>query len=175
MALLKIAKMGHPVLLREAVAVADPTAPEIVSLVSDMLETMHDARGAGLAAPQVHRALRLFVYHVPISRAADGEAPIAPRVLINPTITPLSDEMMNCTEGCLSLPALRGLVPRFAHVGFEGQDLEGKTISGEARGFHANVLQHENDHLDGILYTMRMKDFSSFGYVDEFTRAEDPA
>jgi peptide deformylase len=170
-ALLKIARMGHPVLLRKADPIEDPLSPDVTSLVSDMIETMLDASGAGLASPQVHRSLRLFVYHVPASRTAEGEAPLAPRALINPVLRPLSDETVLCVEGCLSLPAIRGTVPRYAHVAFEGWNEQGQPVSGEATGFHANVLQHEYDHLDGILYPMRMTDFASFGYADEFSRA----
>ncbi|AOX21194.1 peptide deformylase [Kozakia baliensis] len=170
MALLKIARMGHPVLLQSALPVEDIQAPEISTLISDMLETMKDVNGAGLAAPQVHVSRRLFVYHVPTQRTQEGEEPLAPRALINPTLTPLSDEIMVCAEGCLSLPGLRGSVPRFAHIRYEGWDRNGVHVSGEARGFHANVLQHEYDHLDGVLYPMRMKDFNTFGYADEIAR-----
>ncbi|WP_336762947.1 peptide deformylase [Asaia sp. VD9] len=173
MALLKIARMGHPVLLQKAQPVEDVHSLTIRQLVSDMIETMLDSRGAGLAAPQVHKSLRLFVYHVPEPRCMAGEAPIPPRVLINPEITPLDDAVMECTEGCLSLPLLRGVVTRHAAVAYKGLDLDGTVISGEARGFHANVLQHEYDHLEGILYTMRMTDFASFGYAEEFAIPRD--
>ncbi|RUT25053.1 peptide deformylase [Asaia sp. W19] len=173
MALLKIARMGHPVLLQKAQPVEDVHSLTIRQLVSDMIETMLDSRGAGLAAPQVHKSLRLFVYHVPEPRCMAGEAPIPPRVLINPEITPLGDAVMECTEGCLSLPLLRGVVPRHAAVAYKGLGLDGTVISGEARGFHANVLQHEYDHLEGILYTMRMTDFASFGYAEEFAIPRD--
>lgn len=171
MALLKIARMGHPVLVRRAAEVDDLLHPEIRRLAEDMIETMHDAAGAGLAAPQVHRSLRLFVYHVPPSRVRDGGTPIAPSVLINPVLTVLSEEKMSCTEGCLSLPGLRGVVQRHAHIAYEGYDLDGMHVSGEARGFHANVLQHECDHLDGILYPMRITDFSTFGFQEELAQA----
>ncbi|GBQ87242.1 peptide deformylase [Asaia krungthepensis] len=173
MALLKIARMGHPVLLQKAQEVEDVHSLTIRQLVSDMIETMLDSRGAGLAAPQVHKSLRLFVYHVPEARCAAGESPIPPRVLINPEITPLGDDTMECTEGCLSLPLLRGVVPRHAAVTYKGLGLDGAVIGGEARGFHANVLQHEYDHLEGILYTMRMTDFASFGYAEEFATPRD--
>lgn len=168
MALLKIARMGHPVLLQRAQPVEDVHSLSIRQLVSDMIETMLDSRGAGLAAPQVHKSLRLFVYHVPEARCGAGEPPIPPRVLINPEIAPVGNAMMQCTEGCLSLPSLRGVVPRHAVVTYRGLDLDGAVITGEASGFHANVLQHECDHLEGILYTMRMTDFATFGYAEEF-------
>ncbi|GBR07437.1 peptide deformylase [Asaia siamensis] len=173
MALLKIARMGHPVLLQTAQPVEDVHSLSVRQLVSDMIETMLDSRGAGLAAPQVHKSLRLFVYHVPEQRCAEVEMPIPPRVLINPEITPVGDAIMQCTEGCLSLPLLRGVVPRHAVVAYKGLDLDGSLISGEARGFHANVLQHEFDHLNGVLYTMRIRDFGSFGYADELTAPRD--
>ena len=173
MALLKIARMGHPVLLERARPVADPTDPAIRRLASDMIETMLDAPGVGLAAPQVHVSLRLFVFRVPAARAGDG-AEVAPRVLINPEITSLSDEMMMCSEGCLSIPGMRGTVPRYAHIHYRGLDIDGRVVEAEARGFHANVIQHEYDHLDGILYPMRLVDFASFGYVEEFGKSIPP-
>lgn len=170
MALLKIARMGNPVLHQVAQAVSDPKAPEIQSLIADMLETMADARGAGLAAPQVHQPLRIFVYHVPTNRVANPEEALLPRVLINPEITPVGDEMMICSEGCLSIPGLRADVPRHAKVRYSGLDENGEVLEGEATGFHANVLQHENDHLNGILYPQRITDFERFGHVEEILR-----
>ncbi|MFT9095486.1 MAG: peptide deformylase, partial [Gluconobacter cerinus] len=133
-------------------------------------DTMVDANGAGLAAPQVHHPLRLFVYRVPANRVSDPEQALLPRVLINPEITPLGEEMMVCGEGCLSIPGLRGDVLRHAKVHYRGIDENGEEVEGEAVGFHANVLQHENDHLDGILYPQRIEDFSRFGYVEEIVR-----
>ena len=171
MGLLKIARMGHPVLFQRAETVMDPGAPAIRQLVADMLETMEDAPGVGLAAPQVHVSLRLFVYRVPESRAG-GDAVVPPSVLINPEIEPVGDEIMLCTEGCLSIPGMRGTVPRAATVRYRGVDCDGREVSGIASGFLANVLQHEYDHLDGILYPMRLRDFTSFGYVEEFAKLE---
>ncbi|MBS1101835.1 peptide deformylase [Gluconobacter sp. Dm-62] len=170
MALLKIARMGNPVLHQEAQTVSDPKAPEIQSLIADMLETMADARGAGLAAPQVHQSVRIFVYHVPTNRVANPEEALLPRVLINPEITPVGDEMMICSEGCLSIPGLRADVPRYAAVRYSGVNENGEAVEGEATGFHANVLQHENDHLNGILYPQRITAFDRFGYVEEILR-----
>ena len=171
MALLKIARLGHPVLLGRAEPVQDPTAPAIGQLIEDMIETMHDASGAGLAAPQVHVPLRLFVYHVPAQRSTGGEdPPRAVDALINPVLTPIGAEMATQTEGCLSIPGLRGAVPRPARVRYEGLDLHGRPVSGEASGFLALVLQHEQDHLDGILYPMRMTDVSRLGYETEYAR-----
>nr|WP_281374931.1 peptide deformylase [Gluconacetobacter sacchari] len=169
--MLKIARMGHPVLLRRADAVPDPTAPEIGRLIDDMIETMEDARGAGLAAPQVHVSLRLFVYRVPAERSAGADDP--PRetdVLINPVLTPVDDDMILRPEGCLSIPGLRGLVPRYVRVAYAGLDRAGQAVEGVATGFLANVLQHEYDHLDGILYPMRMTDLGQMGFDEEIAR-----
>jgi peptide deformylase len=168
MALLKIARMGHPVLLARAAVVEDPLAPDIQDLIADMIETMHDANGAGLAAPQVHRSLRLFVYHVPVSR--EPSAPLSVRALINPEITPIDDAIMLCEEGCLSIPGLRATVPRHERVHYRGLDQNGVPVEGEASGFHANVLQHEADHLDGVLYPMRIVDHTRFGFSEELLR-----
>ena len=179
MAILKIARMGHPVLLQRAEPVPDPGAPEMRRLVADMIETMEDAGGVGLAAPQVHVPLRLFVFRVPPSRVGDaegeGEAAIGNTVLINPVVEPLGDEMVLRWEGCLSIPGLRAAVPRHNRVRYRGVDLEGAPVGAEAGGFHAGVVQHENDHLDGILYPMRVHDFRLFGFNEELSRAaEEP-
>ena len=175
MAILKIARMGHPVLLQRAAPVADPTAPEIRRLVADMIETMHDAQGAGLAAPQVHVPLRLFVFRVAEGRASgDEEDRVMPdSVVINPTLTILGDDTRLRWEGCLSIPGLRAAVPRAWRIRYAGVNTEGKPVGGEVTGFHAGVVQHEYDHLDGILYPMRMRDFSLFGFTDELARAAE--
>lgn len=168
MALLKIARMGHPVLTQVADPVPDPGAPEIRRLAADMIETMLDAQGVGLAAPQVHVPLRMFVFHIPAER--EGGTPIPPTVLINPRIRPLGEERADRWEGCLSIPGLRAAVPRWVRIAYEAVDLEGAPIAAEADGLHANVVQHELDHLDGILYPMRVTDFASFGFVEELAR-----
>ncbi|NPD67983.1 peptide deformylase [Lichenicola cladoniae] len=170
MALLKIARMGHPVLLGRATPVQDPTSPAIRQLIEDMIETMEDASGAGLAAPQVHIPLRLFIYTVPEARSSEGDPPRAADALINPVLTPIGDEIAVRTEGCLSIPGWRGAVPRHARVRYEGLDRHGEPVSGEATGFLALVLQHENDHLDGILYPMRMTDLRLLGFEQEMAR-----
>lgn len=170
MALLKIARMGHPVLLGRAEPVQDPTSPAIGQLIEDMIETMVDASGAGLAAPQVHIPLRLFIYTVPLARSSDGDPPRDVAALINPVLTPIGDEIAVQTEGCLSIPGWRGAVPRHARIRYEGLDRHGKPVSGEATGFLALVLQHENDHLDGILYPMRMTDLRLLGFEQEMAR-----
>ncbi len=171
MTLLKIARMGHPVLLARAEPVPDPRAASVRQLIEDMIETMHDARGAGLAAPQVHIGLRLFVYRVPEERSAGADdPPLPPQALINPVITPLGEEQALRVEGCLSIPGLRGAVPRSVRVRYAGINQNGEDVSGEAAGFLATVLQHENDHLDGILYPMRMTNPRQMAFEDEFNR-----
>ncbi|QLH39277.1 MAG: peptide deformylase [Defluviicoccus sp.] len=178
MALLKIARMGHPVLRRAALPVADPSAARIVRLLADMAETMADAGGIGLAAPQVHVPLRVVMFMVPAVRAAEPHAPAGSpggslplSVLINPEIEPLGEEMEESWEGCLSVPGLTGLVPRFRRIRYSGVDAEGQAVSRIAEGFHARVVQHECDHLDGILYPARMRDLRHFGFVDELQRS----
>lgn len=169
MSLLKIARMGHPILLQPASPVPDPGAPEVRRLVADMIETMLDAPGIGLAAPQVHVPWRLFVFHLPGERS--GQAPVTPQVVINPTLQPVeAQERVLCWEGCLSIPGLRAAVPRFARIRYSGVDCDGQPVGGEADGLHANVVQHEYDHLDGILYPMRLQDFSRFGFIEEMAR-----
>ena len=168
--------MGHPVLLARALPVGDPSAPSIRQLTRDMIETMEDSSGAGLAAPQVHVGLRLFVYSVPQARSTGpDDPPLAVRALINPVITPLGGATVLGVEGCLSIPGLRGAVPRPARVRYAGFDGDGRPVEGEASGFLALVLQHENDHLDGILYPMRMTDLTRFGFDSEIARHGMPA
>jgi peptide deformylase len=173
MAILKIARMGHPVLLQECEPVPNPGAPEIRRLVADMFETMEDASGAGLAAPQVHVPLRLFVFRVSDTRVGEDadDTPIGNSVLINPEIELLGDEHVLRWEGCLSSPGLRAAVPRAPRVRYRGVDCDGRVIAREVSGFHAGLIQHEYDHLDGILYPMRMTDFSLFGFTEELARA----
>ena len=162
MAILKIARMGHPILLARAAEVPDPTAPEIRRLVADMAQTMEDAGGIGLAAPQVHVGLRIFVWRT----GAGGVS-----ALINPELEQVGEESEVAWEGCLSIPGLRGAVRRAARLRFRGFDIAGQAIEGEAAGIVARVMQHENDHLDGVLYPMRMEDLSQFGFTEELARA----
>ncbi|CAH0247206.1 peptide deformylase [Roseomonas sp. CECT 9278] len=166
MAILKIARMGHPILLERAAAVADPTDPEIRRLVADMAATMEDAGGIGLAAPQVHVGLRLFVWRT----GAGGVS-----ALINPVLEPVGEETEAAFEGCLSIPGLRGAVRRPARIRFRGLDIAGQPVDGEAAGLVARVMQHETDHLDGVLYPMRMEDLSQFGFTEELARAAEQA
>lgn len=178
MAILKIARMGHPVLRRVAEPVADPTAPEVAKLVADMLETMVDADGIGLAAPQVHVSRRVVAFHVPRARAGAGpdaapdhaDGPVPLTILINPLIEPLDDATEEGWEACLSVPGLTGPVPRHRRIRYLGVGLDGKPIERLAEGFHARVVQHECDHLDGILYPQRMTDLGRLAFVEEIRR-----
>jgi peptide deformylase len=174
MAILKIARMGHPVLARRAELVKDPASAEIRRLIADMVETMIDANGAGLAAPQVHVPLRVVVFQAPETRSDPGlseaerydhTAPLT--VLINPELEVVDSEEEGGWEGCLSIPGLRGFVERPAHVRYRGFDAHGKPIERSAKGFHARVVQHELDHLDGVLYPQRMRDLSKLIFESE--------
>ncbi len=165
MTLLKIARMGHPVLRQVAKPVSDPKAPEIKRLVRDMVETMDDAAGTGLAAPQVHVSLRLVVFFISPNPDLPDGLPLT--VLINPEITPLGDEQDLGWEGCLSVPELAGEVPRYRAIRYRGVDLEGKVIEREAQNYHARVVQHEVDHLDGYLYPQRMEDMTQLIFSSE--------
>ena len=172
MALLKIARMGHPVLRAIAQPVTDPTAPWVRRLVDDMRATMEDAGGTGIAAPQVHASHRLVIFQVPGERvtgvAGDEEQDLT--ALINPVIEPISREQAYGWEGCLSVPGMRGAVPRHQRVRYRGLGLDGEPIEREAAGFHARVVQHECDHLDGILYPQRMTDHRLLVFVEELQR-----
>jgi peptide deformylase len=181
MAILKIARMGHPVLAQVALPVPDPTAPEIRHLVNDMVETMMDANGAGLAAPQVHVPLRLVIFQAPSERSDPGPAEderfdhSAPLTcLINPEIMVMDESREAGWEGCLSVPGLRGLVERHAHIRYKGFGLDGNLIERTARGFHARVVQHEVDHLDGRLYPSRIDDFSKLIFESEMRHFAQP-
>lgn len=171
MAILKIAKMGHPILMRRAEDVSEPASAEIAILVSDMLETLADSGGIGLAAPQVHVPKRVVIYFVPAGRTEDGKG-VGLRVLINPIIEPLSSETAVDREGCLSLPGMSGLVRRPDRIRLSYSNVQGDHLEEEISGYHARVVQHECDHLDGILYPMRMEDISSLGYVEEMAKAD---
>ena len=178
MAILKIARMGHPVLVARARAIEDPTAAEVRSLAADMIATMRDADGIGLAAPQVHVAKRLIVFLDASTREETAAAAAArePVVLVNPEIEPLDDggagdadggAMALGWEGCLSIPGLKGLVPRHTRIRYRGLGLDGRSIEREAEGLHARVVQHEVDHLDGVLYPMRMPDLRLLTFESE--------
>jgi peptide deformylase len=161
-----ILKMGDARLLRVAEPVVAFDTPELQRLIDDMFETMHAAGGAGLAAPQIGVNLRLVIFGFEkVARYPEAPA-VPPTVLINPVITPLDGGMEEGWEGCLSVPGLRGVVPRHARLRYTGFDAKGVPIDRTVDGFHARVVQHECDHLDGILYPMRVKDFARFGFTD---------
>jgi len=161
-----VLKMGDERLLRKAKPVKDFASPALRELVADMEETMRALDGAGLAAPQIGVDLRVVIFGFEHNdRYPEAEA-VPYTVLINPVLTPLSDAVEEDWEGCLSVPGLRGLVPRWQRLRYTGFDLEGRPLDRSVEGFHARVVQHECDHLDGLLYPMRIRDFSHFGYTD---------
>lgn len=166
MAVRTVLKMGDPRLLERARAVDRFDLPELHALLADMHDTMQALNGAGLAAPQLGVGLQVVIFGVDHNpRYPDAEA-VPHTVLINPTLTPLGDEMEEGWEGCLSVPGLRGVVPRYARLRYRGYDQHGSVIDRSAEGFHARVVQHECDHLIGVLYPMRIRDFSRFGYTE---------
>jgi peptide deformylase len=167
MAQREILKMGDPRLLRTAQQVKAFDTPELHALVQDLFDTLKAVNGAGLAAPQIGVDLQVVIFGSGAVNPRYPQAPVVPpTVLINPTITPLSDDMEEGWEGCLSVPGLRGVVPRHAHVRYQGWDAQGAPIDRTVSGFHARVVQHECDHLFGKLYPMRIIDFSRFGFTD---------
>jgi peptide deformylase len=172
MALLKIARMGHPVLRARAAEIDDPKAPWVRQLVEDMIETMEDAGGTGIAAPQVHVPYRIVVFQVQGERLTDlpDDSEQELTALINPVVEPIGGERAYAWEGCLSVPGLRGVVSRHLRVRYRGVDLDGNPIDREVAGFHARVVQHECDHLDGILYPQRMTDHRLLVFTDELQR-----
>ena len=168
-----VLRMGDARLLRRAEPVARFGTPELAELIADMQETMRALNGAGLAAPQIGVNLRVVIFGVDRNpRYPDAEA-VPMTALCNPVLTPLSEETEEDWEGCLSVPGLRGWVPRYRRIRYSGVDPQGATIERVADGFHARVVQHECDHLDGILYPMRIRDFSRFGFVDVMFPGED--
>ena len=178
MPILKVARMGHPVLRARAkpLSAADIRSPRIQQLIDDMFETMREYQGIGLAAPQVHVSLRVFVAGVDRKTAVDddrdddevSEVPLM--ALINPEITPVGRETIEDWEGCLSIPDIRGRVPRARDIVVRAYDRTGKRIEKQVSGFTARVIQHETDHLDGVLFFDRMKSFESLTFLDEFSR-----
>lgn len=167
MAVREILKMGDPRLLRVAQPVRSFGTPELHALIADMFDTMKSANGAGLAAPQIGVDLQLVIFGTDAPNPRYPDAPPVPRtILLNPTITPLGAEEEEGWEGCLSVPGLRGVVPRWKAIRYTGVDPEGRPIDRTAQGFHARVVQHEVDHLLGKLYPMRVRDFSKFGFTE---------
>jgi peptide deformylase len=177
MAILKVARMGHPVLRAKAKAIdpADIRSPRIQQLIDDMLETMSEYQGVGLAAPQVHADVRLFVAGFPPRRRGEEEEDhdeerVPLMVLINPEIAPMGTATTEDWEGCLSIPDIRGKVPRASEIQVRALDRKGRRFELRARGFTARVIQHETDHLDGVLFLDRMTSFETLTFLDEFGR-----
>ena len=167
MSILKIAKMGHPLLLKKSEEIKEFSTIFLKKIIYDMSETMIDYKGIGLAAPQVHISKRIIVFRNPDIEELD-KINITP--LINPIFEPLGNEKEDDWEGCLSIPRMQGLVRRFKKIKYHGYDLTGKKIENEAEGLHARVIQHEIDHLDGILYTKRLADQKAFGFENEISK-----
>ena len=169
MTIREILKMGDERLLRVAQTVLEFDTDALHLLITDMFDTMRAADGAGLAAPQIGVDLQLVIFGTNAVNPRYPDAPLVPRtVLLNPVITPLGQDEEDGWEGCLSVPGLRGVVPRFSHIRYTGFDPYGDPIDRTVEGFHARVVQHECDHLMGVLYPMRVRDFSRFGFTEIF-------
>jgi len=166
MAVRSILRMGDSRLQTPSTEISEFGTAELHALIADLRDTMHAADGAGLAAPQIGVLSRVVIFGIDHNPRYPDAEPVAETVLVNPVVTPLSDETDEDWEGCLSLPGLRGLVPRFSQIRYTGFDPRGHRIERVAGGFHARVVQHECDHLDGILYPMRMKEMSRFGFTE---------
>jgi peptide deformylase len=169
-----ILRMGDPRLLQRAADVTAFDTPALHALVADMQDTMRHANGAGLAAPQIGESLRLVIFGFEHNERYPEAAAVPPTVLVNPLLTPLGTDEEEDWEGCLSVPGMRGLVPRHARLRYRGFDASGKAIDRTVDGFHARVVQHEVDHLDGILYPMRMRDLTKFGFQDVLFPGQEP-
>ncbi|MCU0774712.1 MAG: peptide deformylase [Ideonella sp.] len=174
MAIRDILKMGDPRLLRHAQPVTAFDTPELHALVQDLTDTMHAANGAGLAAPQIGVDLQVVLFGFDRNLRYPDAPPVPRTVLVNPVITPLGETLEEGWEGCLSVPGLRGVVPRWARIRYRGFDAQGRPLEREAEGFHARVVQHECDHLIGTLYPMRVRDFSRFGFTEVLFPDLDP-
>lgn len=170
MAIKPVVKMGNQQLATPSLPVTDFSTRKLRDLIADMYDTMQAEGGVGIAAPQIGCNLRVVMFGFDISKRYPGEESIPLTVLINPVIKPLSENMEDGWEGCLSVPGLRGVVSRYDHIEYSGYDLEGNPISKVAEGFHARVVQHECDHIDGVLFPYRIKDMKFFGFEDELSR-----
>ncbi len=166
MAIKPVLRMGEPLLFAQAEPVTAFDTPELHALIQDMQDTMESMNGAGIAAPQIDVSLRVVIFGVGSNPRYPDAEQVPYTVLINPVLTPVSEEMEDGWEGCLSVPGMRGVVPRFTRLHYTGFDQFGQTIDRLVSGFHARVVQHECDHLDGILYPMRIQDLTNFGYTD---------
>ena len=171
----EVLRMGHPVLREKAKPVENVGTPELRALVADMKETMAAKNGAGLAAPQIGVGQRVVIFGVDHNPRYPDAEPVPFTVLVNPRIVMLTRDVESDWEGCLSVPGMRGVVPRYTRLRYTGTDEEGNPIDREAEGFHARVVQHECDHLDGILYPQRMTDMSTFGFTRELFPDEEIA
>jgi peptide deformylase len=169
----EVLRMGDPRLLDVARPVEAFGTPELHALIADMRDTMAHLHGAGLAAPQIGVGLRVVIFGVQSNPRYPDAEEVPDTVLINPTLTPVDAEQEEGWEGCLSVPGMRGLVPRFTHLRYQGHDADGAKIDRTVTGFHARVVQHECDHLDGILYPMRIRDLANFGFVDVLFPGQD--
>lgn len=168
MAVRKVLRMGHPLLQEPSAEVTKFSTKDLDSLIQDLFDTMQAEDGAGIAAPQIGILKRVVIFGVEDENPRyPGRGFVPTTILINPVITPLDDEMEDGWEGCLSVPGMRGLVPRYRRVHYRGFDEKGKLIERDAEGFHARVVQHECDHLDGILYPQRIQDMTQFGFREE--------
>ena len=171
MAVREILRMGSPRLRLKATAVGRVGDDQLASLINDMLDTMKAFDGAGLAAPQIGVPLRVVIFGIDKNPRYPDAPPVPLTILINPEISLAGDGMNSDWEGCLSVPGMRGLVPRYTHIRYHGLDVDGRELEREVEGFHARVVQHECDHLDGILYPDRIEDRESFGFIEELQAA----
>jgi peptide deformylase len=169
MSILKVARMGHPVLRAKARAIdrRDIKSSAVQKLIDDMIDTMKEYHGVGLAAPQVHEALRIFVASLDVEEGEEATEPVA---IINPEITPVGNEVIEAWEGCLSIPDIRGRVPRAREIAVRAFDRDGERLELRALDFSARVIQHETDHLDGVLFLDRMRSFETLSFLDEYSR-----
>ncbi len=172
MAIRDVLRMGDPRLLTVAAPVTDLRDPALAELLADLRDTMRSLDGAGLAAPQIGVPRQVVIFGVEHNPRYPDAAPVPNTVLINPVITPIGTELEDGWEGCLSVPGLRGLVPRWKRIHYEGFDEHGRAVVRDVDGFHARVVQHEVDHLLGVLYPMRIRDFRQFGFLDAFDAAQ---
>ena len=166
MAIKSVLKMGEPLLLQQARPVEQFDTPQLHTLIQDMRDTMADLNGAGLAAPQIGVSLQVVIFGFEKNQRYPDADEVPFTILLNPQLTPLSEDMEEDWEGCLSVPGMRGIVPRFVRLRYQGFDPYGAEIDRSVSGFHARVVQHECDHLQGILYPMRIRDFRQFGFTD---------
>lgn len=171
MAIKSVLRMGATSLQQASIEVAEFNTPALTALINDMLETMHSLAGAGLAAPQIGVNQRVVIFGIEKNERYPDAEEVPFTILINPVIEPLSIEMEEGWEGCLSLPGMRGIVPRYKSIRYQGFDEKGQRFQREVTGFHARVVQHECDHLDGILYPQRMTDLTDFGFRDELEQS----